>query len=52
LALEKGYDLNLNPPDNKSVYDRYMKGTIDSEVKILVDLIEELLISKAGSYGQ
>jgi cell filamentation protein len=49
LALEKGYDLNLNPPDNKSVYDRYMKGTIDSEVKILADLIDELLISKAGS---
>lgn len=25
LALEKGLTLNLNPPDNKSVYERYMK---------------------------
>ena len=48
LTLEKEYDLNLNPPDNKSVYDRYMKGTIDSEVKTLADLIDELLIYKAG----
>lgn len=44
LALEKGYLLNLNPPDNKGVYDRYMLGTIESEVKILADLIDELLI--------
>jgi len=28
LALDKGLILNLNPPDNKSVYERYMKGTI------------------------
>ena len=28
LAIEKGLILNLNPPDNKSVYERYMKGTI------------------------
>lgn len=44
LAFEKGYLLNLNPPDNKGVYDRYMLGTIESEVKILADLINELLI--------
>jgi cell filamentation protein len=44
LAFEKGYSLNLNPPDNKGVYDRYMLGTIQSEVKILADLIDELLI--------
>ena len=44
LAFEKGYLLNLNPPDNKGVYDRYMLGTIESEVKILADLIDELLI--------
>jgi len=44
LAFEKGYLLNLNPPDNKGVYDRYMQGTIQSEVKILADLIDELLI--------
>jgi cell filamentation protein len=43
LALEKGYQLNLNPADNKNVYDRYMQGTIESDVKTLTDLILELL---------
>lgn len=43
LALEKGLTLNLNPPDNKSVYERYMKGTIDSDLTILADLILELI---------
>ncbi len=43
LALEKGLSLNLNPPDNKSVYDRYMKGTIESDVEILTGLILELI---------
>lgn len=43
LALEKGLTLNLNPPDNKSVYERYMKGTIESEVKTLAELIFELI---------
>jgi cell filamentation protein len=46
LALEKGFVLNLNPPDNKSVYDRYMKGTIESETKILAELILELISLK------
>jgi len=43
LALEKGLTLNLNPPDNKSVYERYMKGTIESDVKTLTELIFELI---------
>lgn len=43
LALEKGLLLNLNPPDNKSVYERYMKGTIESDVKTLTELILELI---------
>ena len=43
LALEKELTLVLNPPDNKSVYDRYMKGTIESDVQILSDLIYELI---------
>lgn len=43
LALEKGLILNLNPPDNRSVYERYMKGTIESEVKTLTELIFELI---------
>jgi len=43
LALEKGLTLNLNPPDNKSAYERYMKGTIESDVMLLTDLILELI---------
>ena len=45
LALEKGLILNLTPPDKKSVYERYMKGTIESDVKTLTELIFELIIS-------
>ena len=43
LALEKGLTLNLNPPDNKNFYERYMKGTIESDVKTLTELIFELI---------
>ncbi len=43
LALEKELTLNLNPPDNKSVYERYMKGTIESDVNVLTELIIELI---------
>lgn len=43
LALEKGLNLNLNPPDNNDVYERYMKGTINSDVNLLTDLILELI---------
>lgn len=43
LALEKGLILNLNPPDDSSVYERYMKGTIHSDLEILRDLIYELI---------
>lgn len=43
LALEKGLTLNLNPPDNKSAYERYMKGTIESDVNVLTELIIELI---------
>ena len=46
LALEKGLTLNLNPPDNKSVFERYMKGTIESDLEILKKLIFELIASK------
>ena len=42
LAMEKGLLLNLNPPDNKTVYERYMKGTIESDVTTLAELIWEL----------
>jgi len=43
LALEKGLTLNLNPADNKNVYDKYMQGTINSDVKILSKLILDLI---------
>lgn len=43
LALEKGITLNLNPPDNKDIYERYMQGTINSDVNILKELILELI---------
>ena len=43
LALEKGLTLNLNPADNKNVYDQYMQGTINSNVKILSKLILDLI---------
>jgi cell filamentation protein len=41
LALEKDIFLNLNPPDNKDIYERYMFGTINSDLKILTELILE-----------
>jgi cell filamentation protein len=43
LALGKGLNLNLNPPDNVDVYDRYMQGTINSDVNQLTKLILELI---------
>lgn len=46
LALEKGLTLNLNPPDNKRVYEKYMKGAIESDITTLTELILELIESK------
>jgi cell filamentation protein len=46
VASEKGLNLNLNPPDNVTVYERYMKGTIESDLKILTELIFELINTK------
>ncbi len=43
LALEKNIKLNLNPPDDKSVYERYMQGTIESDITTLSNLILELI---------
>ena len=43
LALEKGLILNLNPPDNKVIYDQYMQGTVNSDVKSLAKLIFNLI---------
>jgi cell filamentation protein len=43
LALEKELTLNLNPPDNKIVYEKYMKGTIESDIPTLTELIFDLI---------
>ena len=46
LAKEKGLTLNLNPPDNKIVYEKYMKGTVESDLNTLTELIFELIVKK------
>jgi cell filamentation protein len=46
LALEKDLILNLSPPDNESIYNKYMKGTIESDLNTLFDLIFELIETK------
>lgn len=43
LALEKGLKLNLNPPDNQDVYEKYMSGTINGDIEKLANLIFELI---------
>lgn len=43
LFVESGLVLNLNPPDSKNVYERYMKGTIEGDVQTLTELIFELI---------
>ena len=43
LAMEKGWKLNLTPPDNADVYEKYMTGTINGDVEALTKLIFERL---------
>jgi cell filamentation protein len=43
LALEKAYKINLNPPENADIYNRYMSGTINGDIENLTSLILELL---------
>lgn len=43
LAGQKGYELDLNPIDNHSVYERYMNDTINGNVDDLTNLIYDLL---------
>lgn len=42
LAMEKSLSLNLNPPDNADIYERYMYGTITGDVEQLAALILEI----------
>lgn len=46
LALEKELTLNLNPPDKENIYERYMKGVIESDIATLTELIFELIEDK------
>ncbi len=50
LALQKNYILNLNPIDDTSVYERYMQGTIDSDLDMLTNLIFELITKHKYNY--
>jgi cell filamentation protein len=43
LGLEKDILLNLNPPDNTNIYERYMRGTIDGDIEKLSVLILEII---------
>jgi cell filamentation protein len=43
LALEKGFELNLNPADNTNVYERYMTGSIEGNTDKLAVLILEIM---------
>ena len=43
LAIEKSISLNLNPPDNADIYERYMSGTINGNVDQLAALILEIV---------
>jgi len=43
LALEKNLTLNMNPPNNKNIYEEYMLGTINSDIKTLTKLIIKLI---------
>jgi hypothetical protein len=42
-ATSKRAVLNLNPPDSADIYERYMSGTVNSDVEILTKLIAELI---------
>ena len=43
LVLEKGLLLNLNPPDNPKIFERYMTGSIEGNVDKFSSLILDLL---------
>ena len=43
IDSQSGLTLQLNPPDNKGVYERYMAGTVEGDVDTLTALILELI---------
>jgi cell filamentation protein len=52
LAFEKGLNLNLNPPDNTDIYERYMQETINSDVNQLTNLILDLIETEKNNEAQ
>jgi len=44
LALEKGYTLNLNPPDDSAVYREYMRCCVEEDVSGLAVLIRSAIV--------
>ncbi|MDR1901487.1 MAG: Fic family protein, partial [Treponema sp.] len=46
LAREKSFILNLNPPGDETVYDRYMSGAIEGDIEKLANLIQGLISEK------
>jgi len=44
LALEKGYILQLNPPDNPEVYREYMRCSVEEDVAGLTALIKSSIV--------
>ncbi|MDR1442833.1 MAG: Fic family protein [Bifidobacteriaceae bacterium] len=43
LALERGYRLNLNPATERTVYERYTRGTVEGDVAALAALITSII---------
>jgi cell filamentation protein len=43
LALEKGFAIDLNPPNETAVYEKYMTGTIDGDIVKLTELFLDLM---------
>jgi cell filamentation protein len=46
LALEKNINLNLNPPDNDEIYQKYMTGTIEGDIEKLSEFIFGVIVDK------
>jgi cell filamentation protein len=44
LALEMGWTLWLNRNDSADVYEKYMAGTVNGDIKLLSELFSENLI--------
>jgi cell filamentation protein len=49
LAARKGYDLDLNPPDDTRTHEAYMSGTIGGNAVLLTELILGCLTPRVAS---